>query len=277
MKTNNRSAARRRFLKQSANAAIAISIPTIIPSYVLGKYAPSNRINIGAIGNGRISRTHDMPGVWKHDFAKIIAVCDLDMNRAADAKKLVNETYSKKLNQPYDGVQVYHDYQELLQNKDIDAVIISTPDHWHARIGIDAAKAGKHIYMQKPASLTIVEGRKMADAVEKSGVKFQIGSQQRSSRQFRYAAELVRNGRIGQLKKVYVGLPGDPSGPEQAEMPIPSNLNYNYWVGSTPEAYYTETRVHPQVGYDRPGWLRCEQFGAGMITGWGAHHIDSAH
>lgn len=277
MKTNNRSAARRRFLKQSANAAIAISIPTIIPSYVLGKYAPSNRINIGAIGNGRISRTHDMPGVWKHDFAKIMAVCDLDMNRAADAKKLVNETYSKKLNQPYDGVQVYHDYQELLQNKDIDAVIISTPDHWHARIGIDAAKAGKHIYMQKPASLTIVEGRKMADAVEKSGVKFQIGSQQRSSRQFRYAAELVRNGRIGQLKKVYVGLPGDPSGPEQAEMPIPSNLNYNYWVGSTPEAYYTETRVHPQVGYDRPGWLRCEQFGAGMITGWGAHHIDSAH
>lgn len=277
MKTNKQHSGRRRFLTQSASAAVAITLPTIIPSYVLGKNAPSNRINIGAIGNGRISRTHDMPGVWKHDFAKIIAVCDLDTNRAADAKKLVNETYAKQSGKPYDGVTVYHNYQELLQNKDIDAVLISTPDHWHARIGIDAAKAGKHIYMQKPASLTILEGRKMTDAVEKSGVKFQIGSQQRSTSQFRYAAELVRNGRIGQLKKVYVGLPGDPSGNEEAEMPIPSNFNYNMWLGSTPDVYYTEKRVHPQVGYDRPGWLRCEQFGAGMITGWGAHHIDSAH
>ncbi len=277
MKTNKLISGRRKFIKQSANAAVAISLPTIIPSYLLGKYAPSNRINIGAIGNGRISRIHDMPGVWKHDMARITAVCDLDTARAADARLLVNEAYSKMTNQAYDGVKVYHNYLELLQNKDIDAVLISTPDHWHARIAIDAAKADKHIYLQKPASLTITEGRKMVDAVEKSGVKFQIGSQQRSSTQFRYAAELVRNGRIGQLKKVYVGLPGDPSGPEEIEMPIPSNLNYNFWLGSTLDIYYTEKRVHPLVGYDRPGWLRCEQFGAGMITGWGAHHIDSAH
>ena len=105
----------------------------------------------------------------------------------------------------------------------------------------------------------------------------QIGSQQRSSPQFRYAAELVRNGRIGQLKTVYVGLPVDPSGEEEPEMPVPRNLNYEMWLGSTPYVYYTEKRVHPQNSYDRPGWLRCEQFGAGMITGWGAHHIDSAH
>jgi len=174
-------------------------------------------------------------------------------------------------------VKVYYDYRELLLNKDIDAVLISTPDHWHALIGLHAVEAKKHIYMQKPTSLTINEGRMLSDAVRKSKTIFQIGSQQRSSVQFRYAAELVRNGRIGQLKKVYVGLPGDPSGNDEPEMPIPKNLNYDMWLGSTPNVYYTEKRVHPQVGYDRPGWLRCEQFGAGMITGWGSHHIDCAH
>lgn len=105
----------------------------------------------------------------------------------------------------------------------------------------------------------------------------QVGTQQRSTAQFRIAAELVRNGRIGKLHTVRVGLPGDPSGPDASEMPIPKNLNYNMWLGSTPEVYYTEIRVHPQNSMtDRPGWLRCEQFGAGMITGWGQHHFDSA-
>jgi predicted dehydrogenase len=159
----------------------------------------------------------------------------------------------------------------------VDAVVISTPDHWHCKIAIDAAQAGKDIYLQKPASLTIAEGRALSDAVHRTGRIFQIGSQQRSAPQFRYAAELVRNGRIGQLKTVQVGLPGDPSGPEEPEMPVPGNLDYDAWLGSTPRVYYTEKRVHPQDGYGRPGWLRCEQFGAGMITGWGAHHLDSAH
>ncbi|MGK2861053.1 MAG: Gfo/Idh/MocA family protein [Chitinophagaceae bacterium] len=189
----------------------------------------------------------------------------------------MNEYYSKRDGKPYDGVKVYHDYHDLIRNKDIDAVLISTPDHTHAMIGVAAARAGKHIYMQKPASLTIREGRIISDVVQESGVKFQIGSQQRSSEQFRYAAELVRNGRIGDLKTVYVGLPGDPPGGDKKEMPVPKNLNYDMWLASTPNVYYTEERVHPQQGYGRPGWLRCEQFGAGMITGWGAHHIDSAH
>lgn len=273
---------RRKFISSSIKTTIASSIalsgfPTIVPSSVFGKNAPSNRITVGAIGTGRISRGHDMPGVWRHDYAQIVAVCDLDAKRAEEGKVLVNEYYSKRDGKPFDGVKVYTDYRELIQNKDIDAVIISTPDHWHAAIGVDAARAKKHIYMQKPASLTIAEGRTMSDIIGNSGVKFQIGSQQRSSEQFRYAAELVRNGRIGKLKKVYVGLPGDPSGDEEPEMPVPKNLNYDMWLGSTPEVYYTEKRVHPQEGYDRPGWLRCEQFGAGMITGWGAHHIDSAH
>jgi predicted dehydrogenase len=194
-----------------------------------------------------------------------------------EAKTLVNGTYAKQSGKPYDGVTGYLNYRDLLANKDVDAVVISTPDHWHALIAIDAVRAGKDVYLQKPASLTIAEGRALADAVHRSGRIFQIGSQQRSTPQFRYAAELVRNGRIGQLKTVYVGLPGDPGGKEEPVMPVPKNLNYDVWLGSTPVVPYTENRVHPQNGYGRPGWLRCEQFGAGMITGWGAHHLDSAH
>jgi predicted dehydrogenase len=268
---------RRSFLASSIKTGIVMGLPTIVPSSVFGANAPSNRINIGAIGNGRISRGHDMPGVWKYDNARIIAVCDLDSKRATEAQTLVNDFYTKKSTKRYKGVKAYTDYRELLQNKDIDAVLISTPDHWHAKIGVDAARAGKHIYMQKPASLTIAEGRMLSDIVQKTGVTFQIGSQQRSWEQFRIACELVLNGRIGQLKTVYVGLPGDPSGDVEKEMPIPKTFNYDAWLGSTPAAFYTEKRVHPQSGYDRPGWLRCEQFGAGMITGWGAHHIDTAH
>jgi len=278
MQKKRKALSRREFLRSSVKAGLAIGVfPSIVPASVFGKYAPSNRINIGAIGTGRISRIHDMPGVWKYDQARIIAVCDLDSKRVEAAKTLINDTYSKKTGQPYDGVKGYSDHQELLLNKDIDAVLISTPDHQHALTAIHAVKAGKDVYLQKPASLTISEGRILSNVVKGSGRIFQIGSQQRSSSQFRYAAELVRNGRIGKLTSVYVGLPGDPSGDEEKEMPVPSNLNYDAWLGSTPNVYYTEKRVHPQAGFDRPGWLRCEQFGAGMITGWGAHHIDSAH
>ena len=196
---------RRSFLASSIKTGIVLGLPTIVPSSVFGKNAPSNRINIGAIGNGRISTSHDMPGVWKHDMARIIAVCDLDSLRVEKAKNLVNDVYTKKATKRYKGVKTYTDYRELLQNKDIDAVLISTPDHWHAKIGVDAARAGKHIYMQKPASLTIAEGRTLSDVVQKTGVIFQIGSQQRSWEQFRIAAELVLNGRIGQLKTVMSG------------------------------------------------------------------------
>ena len=259
------------------SSLLAAGFPAIVPASVFGATAPGNRINVGAIGTGRISRVHDMPGVLKYDTARIVAVCDLDRRRMEDAKGFVNGYYGKKTGKAYDGVAGYLQYRELLASKDVDAVLISTPDHWHARIAIDAVEAGKDVYLQKPASLTIAEGRALSDAVHRTGRVFQIGSQQRSAAQFRYAAELVRNGRIGQLKTVLVGLPGDPSGDEEPEMPIPGSLNYEMWLGSTPYVYYTEKRVHPQNDYSRPGWLRCEQFGAGMITGWGAHHIDSAH
>jgi len=268
---------RRDFLKLSAGAVAAVGFPTIVPASVFGSTSPSNRINVGAIGVGRISRGHDLPGIWQFDQARIMAVCDLDANRVEQAKTLINGVYAKKTGRPYDGVTGYHNYHELLANKDIDAVVISTPDHQHAILAVDAVHAKKDVYLQKPASLTIAEGRAMSNQVMASGQILQIGSQQRSWKQFHRACELVRNGRIGEVKHVEIGLPGDPSGPDAAPMPIPPNLNYDAWLGSTPEAYYTEIRVHPQNDFSRPGWLRCEQFGAGMITGWGAHHVDTAH
>jgi predicted dehydrogenase len=268
---------RRSFLKTSLATAATAGFPTIVPSSVFGQMAPSNRINVGAIGVGRISRVHDLPGIWPYDDVRIMAVCDLDVNRVELGKALINGVYAKKTGKDYDGVVGYHNYHDLLANKDIDAVVISTPDHQHAITACAAVRAGKDVYLQKPASLTIAEGRYLSNTVQASGRIVQIGSQQRSTAQFRRAAELVRNGRIGELKHVEIGLPGDPSGPDAAAMPVPKNLNYDAWLGSTPEVYYTEIRVHPQSGFDRPGWLRCEQFGAGMITGWGAHHVDSAH
>ena len=269
---------RRKFVKNGlATMASAIAVPTIVPASVFGKNAPSNTINIGQIGCGRIARSHDMAETLKYGHAKIMAVSDVDSDRMADGKKMVEEYYNKKSgsNQAVD-VKMYGDYKEMLADKDIDAVMISTPDHWHSQPAIEAALAGKDIYLQKPTSLTITEGRLLSDIVHKQGVILQVGTQQRSSPQFRIAAELVRNGRIGKVHTVKVGLPGDPGGPEAPEMPVPKNLNFDMWLGSTPEVPYTEIGVHPQKGYSRPGWLRLENYGAGMITGWGQHHYDSA-
>ncbi len=269
---------RRNFIKKTSVAsATTFLAPTILPSGIFGKTTANKKINIGQIGCGRIARDHDMPGVMQYDNARLIAVCDVDSKRMKDAKILVETYYNKKLgsNKVVD-VKMYGDYKELLENKDIDAVVISTPDHWHAQPAIEAALAGKDIYLQKPTSLTVEEGRVLSDIIQRKGTILQVGTQQRSMAQFRVAAELVRNGRIGKLHTVKVGLPGDPSGPEASKMPVPSNLNYEMWLGQTPLMDYTEIGVHPKEGYSRPGWLRIEQFGAGMITGWGQHHYDSA-
>jgi predicted dehydrogenase len=268
---------RRSFLKKSAAAVATMGFPTIVPSSIFGQYAPSKRINVGAIGCGRISRGHDMPGIWQFPQARIMAACDLYAPRVDQAKQYINGHYAKTTGKAYDGVTGYSNYHDLLANKDIDAVVISTPDHQHAIIAVAAVRAGKDVYLQKPASLTIAEGRYLSDAVQASGRILQIGSQQRSWVQFRYAAELVRNGRIGDLKHVEIGLPGDPAGGNPTPMPVPQGFQYDAWLGSTPEVTYTVDRVMPPTGFDRPGWLRMEQFGAGMITGWGAHHVDSAH
>jgi predicted dehydrogenase len=268
---------RRSFLKTSVGAAAAAGFPTIIPASVLGQMAPSKQINVGAIGVGRISRGHDMPAILKVDGARIVAVCDLYAPRVEQGKQLVNDYYAAKTGKAYDGVTGYASYHELLANKDVDAVVISTPDHQHAILAVAAVRAGKDVYLQKPASLTIAEGRYLSNAVQASGRILQIGSQQRSWKQFHRACELVRNGRIGEVKHVEIGLPGDPSGGDPTPMPVPEGFAYDAWLGSTPLVPYTVDRVMPLKGFDRPGWLRMEQFGAGMITGWGAHHVDTAH
>ena len=270
---------RRVFLKRTSNVvAGTILLPSIVPSTVFGKSAPSNKINIAQIGFGRIAMTHDLAETLQFDQARIIAVADLDLNRVGKGKQFIEDYYNKKTGSKNSvEVKSYGDYREILLRKDIDAVMISTPDHWHAQPAIEATLAGKDVYLQKPTSLTIAEGRMLADVVKKRGTILQMGTQQRAMPQFRIAAELVRNGRIGKLHTVKIGLPGDPSGPEASPMEVPKTLDYDMWLGSTPEVYYTEMRVHPQNSLtDRPGWLRCEQFGAGMITGWGQHHFDSA-
>jgi predicted dehydrogenase len=272
---------RRDFLRVSGLAGAAIGFPTIIPARVLGADAPSNKINILQIGCGRIGRDMDMPGILRQDAARIVAVCDLDSLRVADAKTMVEGHYRKKnINLT---AATYGDYREALQHPDIDAVAVSTPDHWHAEPVIAAAMLGKDIYVQKPLSMTIVEGRAVSDVVNKQKRMFQIGSQQRSGSQFRIACEMVRNGRIGKLHTVKIGLPSDPSGGSTDVIPVPPNLNYAMWLGSTPEAPYTKDRVHAQgpdlkTRYgERPGWLRIEDYCLGMITGWGSHHVDIAH
>ncbi len=210
---------RRTFIrKTAASAAGAIVMPTIVPSHVFGKTAPSNKIRIGQIGFGRIAKTHDLPETLKHDMAIGVAVADVDLHRAQLGKQWIENFYTEQGKPGYADVAVYQDYREMLQDKSIDAVIISTPDHWHAQPAMEAALAGKDIYLQKPASLTIAEGRQMSDIVHRTGRIFQQGSQQRGTSpwpQFHRACELVRNGRIGDLKRIEIGLPGDPGGEEE--------------------------------------------------------------
>lgn len=263
--------------KTALGTAALVGFPTIVPAHVLGKNAPSNKINIGQIGCGRIARDHDIHDTIRFDNARYVAVCDVDSKRVADAKVLVDSFYKEMTGKDkYMDTRMYEDYREMLLNKDIDAVVISTPDHWHSQPAMEAALAGKDIYLQKPTSLTVKEGQQLREVVKSKNVILQVGTQQRAMPQFRIAAELVRNGRIGKIHTVKIGLPGDPAGPVAPEMPIPGNLNYDMWLGSTPEVPYTEIGVHPQNDYGRPGWLRHRNYGAGMITGWGQHHYDSA-
>jgi hypothetical protein len=276
----NPSLSRREFLKASvAGAAGATAFPTIIPSSVLGAAAPSKKIQIGQIGCGRIANDMDMTGILKHDIARIVAVCDLDSKRMAAAKERVEKHYAAKTGSGAAlEVKGYGDYRELLKDPRIDAVAVSTPDHWHSEPVLAAALAGKDIYVQKPLSMTLAEGRAVSDIVRSKNRIFQIGSQQRSGKQFLLACELVRNGRIGKVHTVRIGLPTDPAGEEEPEMPVPPNLNYEMWLGCTPLVPYTEKRVHPQNSIsDRPGWLRIESYCLGMITGWGSHHVDIGH
>lgn len=259
---------RRKILQTAIGAAVA---PLIIPSRAWGA---NSRIRVGQVGCGRIALGHDMPGVINSGLADFVAVCEVDSRRAADGVALIEKSYAERgVTGPK--IAVYGNYRELVARRDIDAVVISTPDHWHAEIALAAVRAGKDVYLQKPFTMTYAEGVLLRDAVRRHGRILQIGSQQRSWEQFRRAAELIRSGRIGKVQRVEIGLPTDPTAPDAAPEPVPDTLDYGQWLGPTPFRYYTEMRVHPRVGYNRPGWLRNDAYCLGMITGWGSHHYDT--
>ena len=269
---------RRNFLKKSAlSVSLGLGMPYIIPGLSYGNTNPTDKINFGAIGVGRMGKG-DMRDILNFEDTQVVAVCDLDSWRLQNAKAQVENHYQAlQKSGKYKGCDVYQDYRDLLDRKDIDAVLIATPDHWHALPAIDAAKAGKDIFLQKPLTLTIPEGRILSDTVRRYMRILQVGSQQRSDMRFRFAAELVRNGYVGRLHTVKVGFEKDPFTGIFPVTPVPGELSYDFWVGPTLYVPYIEQRVHPVKSYDRPGWLRTSDYCCGMITGWGSHHMDSAH
>jgi predicted dehydrogenase len=263
---------RRGFLRASVAAGASLALPAVVPSSVFGADAPSERITIGCIGVGRMGMG-DLREALGFKQVQVVAVCDVDARRLASARSVVQSHYGARSG----SCAAFGDYRDLLARGDIDAVQIATPDHWHTLPAVEAARSGKDIFLQKPLTLTLREGRVLSDTVRRYRRVFQVGSQQRSERQFRFACELVRNGRIGKLHTVQVGFGIDPGTTPQPVMPVPEGLNYDMWLGQTPWVEYTEQRVHPHEGYGRPGWLRISDYGAGMITGWGSHHLDIAH
>ena len=271
---------RRSFLKAAVRGGIGLAVlPQIIPARLFGADAPSKKINVCQIGCGRMGRS-DIGNVMTEPLGRVVAVCDLDSKRLAAGKKMAEDFYTQR-GESGVNVKTFHNYHEVLASPEIDAVVVTVPDHSHARLAIEAAIASKHVYVQKPVTYSIVEAMGLRKAVEAKKIILQTGSQQRSERpwgSFRKASEFVRNGRIGQLKAIKIGVGLDkPSGHAPAPMPVPENLNYERWLGSAPEQAYMERRVHPQNSLDgRPGWITTEDFGLGMITNWGAHHVDIA-
>ena len=233
-KTKSTQFTRRDFLRRAAAASGALAFPLIVPARLTRADAPSNRAcGSGILVAGGLPHVHDMPGVVKADLADVVAVCDLDSKRATAGKATVEQLHrDNNLRVPEN--HGLRDYHELLARKDIDAVVISLPDHWHAEMALAATLAGKDIYLQKPFTMTHAEGIVVRDAVVRSGRIFQIGSQQRSwgpNYQFRKACEFVRNRRVAQLQRVEIGLPVDPTAPDDREQRIPTNLNYERLAG----------------------------------------------
>lgn len=266
---------RRTFLKNAALGAIGtFAIPNVVPSYLLGGKAPSNRINVAIIGLGRQTVTSNIPQFLQSDNAQVVAVCDLDSWRLENAQKQVNDYYAKLKGFSYKGCDTYGDFREVLLRKDVDAVMIATPDHWHVPIAIEAARAGKHISLEKPISTCIGHGKKLVETIKKYKVITRNDSEFRTLPKFSRAVELVRNGRIGKLQRIYVSVPAELNGsalPPQPNMPIPTELNYDMWLGPAWEVPYTEKRVHAIKAYGRPGWMRVDSYCNGMISNWGAH------
>jgi predicted dehydrogenase len=279
---------RRTFLRTGALAVGAAGFPTIAPSTALGlgrRPAPSDRITIGVIGTGN-QGIGNMLNLLTDPRVQVVAVCDVNRQSAGywngnvagweSARQIVDWHYAAEMRSGrFAGCATHTDYREVLARPDIDAVMTALPDHWHALTSVEAAIAGKDIFCEKPLSLTVAEGRAMSDAVRKHGRVFQTGSQQRSMANFRQASELVRNGRLGRLRTVRIGLPGGQpdfgrSGHRKAPEPVPAGFDYDMWLGPAPEAPYAPARCHVNFR-----WIR--DYSGGQVTDWGGHHPDIAH
>ncbi|MGA2619357.1 MAG: Gfo/Idh/MocA family oxidoreductase [Thermoguttaceae bacterium] len=274
--TKFRPGSRRQFLKQSAVLAGAVGLPAIVPSAALGKagtVAPSNRVALGCIGLG-IQGMGNLRTFRGNPDVRVLAVCDVHETQREQAKKAVDEFYDSK------DCAAYKDFRELMERKDIDAVQITAPDHWHPLMALEAIRRGKHMYCEKPVGWSVRAAQVLRKAVKQSGVVFQFGTQQRSDGKFRRACELVRNGRIGQLKTILVGVPGSWTYPKQPTEPVPRELDYELWLGPAPMAPYCYQRCRPWTqgqgwgGYSI--WYCISDYCLGMIGNWGVHHLDIA-
>jgi predicted dehydrogenase len=268
---------RRTFLQGAAASAAAW--PFLTPSLGLAedkKPPASERLTLGFIGVGTQARGHLGHFLGQADV-QVLAVCDVDTTRRENAQKTAEKHYAEETKKgTYKGCAAYNDFRELLGRKDIDAVVIATPDHWHTIPAIEACKAGKDVYCEKPLTLTILEAKLLIEAVRKYNRVFQVGSQQRSDKEFRLACELVRSGRIGKLKtvKVDVGGPSKPCDlPEEALEP---GLDWDRWLGPAPKRPYNSVLSPRGVHTNFPNWRLYREYSGGMMTDWGAHHFDIA-
>jgi predicted dehydrogenase len=267
----NKTIHRRDFLKRTALAGAAIAFPAIVPSSVFGQNAPSNRINIGLIGMGLMMEGHQQAMTGRPD-TQVLAVCDVVREKREKCKAQVEKVYAQKMaSGSYKGCDAYNEYERILDRKDIDAVMVITPDHWHAAISVAAMRAGKDVYVQKPMTLTIREGRIMSDVARQYSAILQVGSQQRSERAFRRACEIVRNGGIGKVHTIYAGLGEFPPPIQLPEQPIPAGFDYDRWLGPTPWYPFNEMRIKGDYG---GGWRRFWDYGSRKNGDWGAHHFD---
>jgi predicted dehydrogenase len=264
---------RRDFIGRTSLAAGAI---TIIPRQVMGGtgyLSPADRINLGYIGVGKQSMGL-MKSINGCAETIILAACDVDQKKLARFKAVAESANAEKLGGGQQEVDTYENYRELLERKDIDAVVIVAPDHWHAMIAVDAAKAGKDIYCEKPLALTVAEGRAMVSAARKYDRVFQTGNMQRSWRNFRHACEMVSNGYIGEVKVVNVSVGNPVMACELPAEPVPETLNWDLWIGPSMFRSYNQ-ELSPPIEYGGwPMWRRYRDFGGGSITDWGAHMFD---
>jgi len=268
---------RRDFIKKTT--AFVVGAPYVIGSSALGasgRAAPSDRITMGIIGPGKQGQGL-MGRFWRYPNTQFVAVAEVSTIRRENARDMVEKRYAReKRSGAFKGCAMYKDFRKLLARKDIDAVIIAPPDHWHAIPVIEAAKSGKDIFCEKPLSLTIREAREMVKAVRKYKRVFQTGSMQRSDAKFRLACELVRSGRIGKVQTVHVGIGGPSRDCDLPEQPIPPGLDWNFWLGPAPYRGYHE-RICPKGMYDFfPHWRDYKDYSGGGMTDWGAHHFDIA-